>query len=170
MLSALVPIMLAYNGFQGLGLIGGEIRDPQKTIPRAAILGVLAVVILYFLINVVYFRVLGLSLVANSQNVASDAAVQLAGGIAARWLTLFMMLSALGSLHGSFLTRSRVVYAMARDGQFFSALRVCVNVRCNAATGSESHSNSQFCFAYSALACFSMGMSGSASFQRAKKS
>ena len=121
-LTALVPIMLAYNGFQGLGLIGGEIRDPQKTIPRAAIGGVLAVVILYFLINVVYFRVLGLSLVANSQNVASDAAAQLVGAIAARWLTLFMILSALGSLHGSFLTRPRVVYAMARDGQFFSAL------------------------------------------------
>jgi len=123
MLSALVPIMLAYNGFQGLGLIGGEIGNPQKTIPRAAILGVLAVVILYFLINVVYFRVLGLSLVAKSENVASDAAVHLVGRIAARWLTLFMMLSALGSLHGSFLTRPRVVYAMARDGQFFSALQ-----------------------------------------------
>lgn len=123
MLSALVPIMLAYNGFQGLAQIGGEIRDPRRTIPRAAILGVLAVVILYFLINVVYFRVLGFSLVANSQNVASDAAVHLVGRIAARWLTLFMMLSALGSLHGSFLTRPRVPYAMARDGQFFTALQ-----------------------------------------------
>jgi APA family basic amino acid/polyamine antiporter len=122
-LTSLVPVMMAYNGFQCLGLIGGEIKDPQKTIPRAAILGVLAVIILYFLINVVYFRVLGLALVSNSQNVASDTASQLVGPIAARWLTLFMMISALGSLHGSFLTRPRVVYAMARDGQFFSPLQ-----------------------------------------------
>jgi APA family basic amino acid/polyamine antiporter len=122
-LTSLVPVMMAYNGFQCLGFIGGEIKDPQKTIPRAAILGVLAVIILYFLINVVYFRVLGLALVANSQNVASDAAAQLVGAKVARWLTIFMVLSALGSLHGSFLTRPRVVYAMARDGQFFSALQ-----------------------------------------------
>jgi APA family basic amino acid/polyamine antiporter len=122
-LTSLVPVMMAYNGFQGLALIGGEIKDPQKSIPRAAILGVLAVIILYFLINVVYFRVLGLAVVANSQNVASDAAAQLVGANAARCLTIFMILSALGSLHGSFLTRPRVVYAMARDGQFFSVLR-----------------------------------------------
>jgi len=122
-LTALVPIMMAYNGFQYLGQIGGEIRDPQKTIPRAAILGVSTVVLLYFLINLVYFRALGFSMVTNSQHVASDAAVRIAGPDGARWLTLIMILSALGSLHVNFLARPRVLYAMARDGQFFGFVK-----------------------------------------------
>ncbi len=119
-LTTLVPVMLAYNGFQSLGHIGGEIKDPQRTVPRAAILGVLTVVILYFLLNLVYLRVLGLPLVARSQHVASDVGMQLGGAIGARWLTIIMMLSALGSLHVNVLGRPRILYAMARDGEFFS--------------------------------------------------
>lgn len=119
-LTTLVPIMLAYNGFQSLGHIGGEVADPQRTIPRAAIFGVLTVVLLYFLLNLVYFRVLGLPLVASSQHVASDVGMKLGGATGARWLTIIMMLSALGSLHVNVLARPRVPYAMARDGQFFS--------------------------------------------------
>lgn len=122
-LTALVPIMLAYNGFQRLGQIGGEIINPHKTIPRAAILAVLTVVILYFLVNLVYFRVLGLTVVANSQHVASDTAVKLAGPKGARWLTIIMMLSALGSLHVNFLACPRVLYAMACNGQFFKVAK-----------------------------------------------
>jgi APA family basic amino acid/polyamine antiporter len=119
-LTALVPVMMAYNGFQYLGKIGGEIADPQRNIPRAAIFAVIVVVILYVLISLIYFRVLGLSQVADSQHVASDTAVRLAGPNGARWLTVLMMLSALGSLHANFLARPRVLYAMARDGRFFS--------------------------------------------------
>jgi APA family basic amino acid/polyamine antiporter len=119
-LAALVPVMLAYNGFQTLGHVGGEIADPQRTIPRAAIVGVLTVVFLYVLINVVYLRVLSLSIISTSQNVASDAAVKIAGASGARWLTIVMILSALGSLHVNFLGRARIPYAMARDGHFFS--------------------------------------------------
>lgn len=119
-LMALVPIMMAYNGFQALGDVGGEIADPQKTIPRTAIVGVVAVVALYFLMNVVYLRVLGFAPVANSQHVGSDAAVKLVGPSGARWLTIVMIVSALGSLHINFLARPRVLYALARDGRFFS--------------------------------------------------
>jgi len=119
-LASLVPVMLAYNGFQSLGQVGGEIADPNKTLPRAAIVGVLTVAVLYFFINLVYFRVLGAHVITSSQNVASDTAVKLAGPEGARWLTMIMILSALGSLHGNFLARARVVYAMGRDGHFFS--------------------------------------------------
>ena len=121
-LTALALVMVAYNGFQYLGQMGGEIAEPQKNIPRAAILAVFAVMTLYLLINVVYFRILGISVVANSQHVASDAAAKLAGQAGARWLTIMMMLSALGTLHVNFLARPRVLYAMARDGRFFSVL------------------------------------------------
>jgi amino acid transporter len=129
-LAALVPVMLAFNGFQSLGHVGGEIADPHKTIPRAAIFGVVTVAVLYFLINLVYLQVLGVAVITNSPNVASDTAVRLAGPGGARWLTMIMFLSALGTLHVIFLTRSRVPYAMAREGQFFTfAKRVQPNFR-----------------------------------------
>jgi basic amino acid/polyamine antiporter, APA family len=118
-LTALVPVMFAYNGFSALGMVGGEIVAPQRNIPRAAILGVLGVVGLYTAIDLVYFRVLGFSQVAQSQHVASDVFAVLAGDSGGKWFTVVMMVAALGTLHANFLTGPRVSYAMARDGQFF---------------------------------------------------
>jgi basic amino acid/polyamine antiporter, APA family len=119
-LTALVPAMLAYNGFQFLGSLGGEVLSPGKNLPRAAIGGTAAVVALYVLVNWVYFHVLSFSQVAKSQHVASDAVTLLVGDVGAKWFTVAMIVSAFGSLHASLLTASRVPYAMARDGNFFS--------------------------------------------------
>ena len=119
-LSALVPAMVAYNGFSVLGELGGEIVNPRKNLPRAAIAGVLVVVSFYLLINWVYLHVLGVSRVAHSQHVASDAMSLLLGTKGAEWMTLAMIVSAFGSLHVNFLGGPRVPYAMARDGVFFS--------------------------------------------------
>ena len=74
-LMALVGVMWAYHGFAGLGSVGGEIVNPQRTIPRAAIFGVLSVISLYILVNLLYFNVSDLSEVAQSQHVASDVVV-----------------------------------------------------------------------------------------------
>ena len=120
LLSALVPAMVAYNGFSVLGELGGEIVNPRKNLPRAAIGGVLVVVSFYLLINWVYLHVLGFSRVAHSQHVASDAMSLLLGTKGAEWMTLAMIVSAFGSLHVNFLGGPRVPYAMARDGVFFS--------------------------------------------------
>jgi APA family basic amino acid/polyamine antiporter len=119
-LSALVPAMAAYNGFNALGEVGGEIVNPRKNLPRAAIVGVLVVISLYLVINWVYFHVLGFSRVAQSQHVASDAMSVLLGNKGAEWMTLAMIVSAFGALHVNFLGGPRVPYAMARDGVFFS--------------------------------------------------
>jgi APA family basic amino acid/polyamine antiporter len=116
---ALVSAMWAYSGFSDLGLVGGEVLNPQRSIPRAAILGVVSVVSLYVAVNVIYFHVLGISRVAESQHVASDVAVSLIGEQGARWLTVGMIISSLGALHAQFLKFPRVAYAMARDGRFF---------------------------------------------------
>jgi APA family basic amino acid/polyamine antiporter len=118
-LVALVPAMAGYNGFQYLGIVGGEIVNPQKNIPRAAILGLLSVVALYLLINLAYFRVLTFSQVTQSQHIASDVVARVAGQRGAWWITIAMIISALGALHVGFLTGPRVPYAMAREGQFF---------------------------------------------------
>jgi amino acid transporter len=122
-LTALVPVMAAYNGFQFLGFIGGEVENPRKTLPAAAILGTLLVVALYLLINGIYFRLLGFVSVAQSSNVASDAVGRLMGNEGAKWFTVAMIVSAFGSLHAGFLTGPRVPYAMAREGNFFAFAR-----------------------------------------------
>jgi APA family basic amino acid/polyamine antiporter len=120
LLIAVVPVMLAYNGFQFLGNVGGEIVNPRRNFPRAVILGTWLVIILYVLINWTYFRVLGFSAIAHSEHVASDVLTVLLGGGAARWLTAFMVVSAFGALHANFLGAPRVPYAMARENNFFS--------------------------------------------------
>ncbi len=119
LLAALVPAMWAYNGFNDLGDLGEEIAHPQKNIPRAIILGLLLVGGLYLLANVVYFRTLPFSALAQSQHVASDVVQSFAGSRGAAWLTVAMAISALGALHVVVLTGARIPYAMARDGVFF---------------------------------------------------
>ena len=118
-LTALVPAMWAYNGFNDLGDLGEEILEPHRNIPRAIILGLLTVGGLYLLANVVYFHVLPLAQLAQSQHVASDVVQTFAGHQGAAWLTVAMAISALGALHVVELTGARIPYAMARDGAFF---------------------------------------------------
>ena len=118
-LTALVPAMWAYNGFNDLGDLGEEIVNPQKNIPVAIILGLLTVGGLYLLANVVYFRTLPFGEIAFSQHVASDVVRSFAGSRGAEWLTVAMAISALGALHVVVLTGARIPYAMARDGVFF---------------------------------------------------
>ncbi|HXJ07241.1 MAG TPA: amino acid permease [Candidatus Acidoferrum sp.] len=118
-LTALVPAMWAYNGFNDLGDLGEEIRHPEENIPRAIILGLLTVGGLYLLANLVYFHALPFATMAQSQHVASDVVQTFAGYRGARWLTVAMAVSALGALHVVVLTGARIPYAMARDGVFF---------------------------------------------------
>ena len=119
-LAALVPAMWAYNGFNDLGHLGEEVIDPHKNIPRAILLGLGTIAVLYLLSNVVYFRVLGFAGVAASMHVASDAIQKFAGQGGATALTLAMAISALGALHVVVMTGARIPYAMARDGVFFA--------------------------------------------------
>jgi amino acid transporter len=119
LLTALVPAMWAYNGFNDLGDLGEEIRRPQKNIPRAIILGLLTVGGLYLAVNIVYFHTLPFASVAASSHVASDVVQSFGGSRGAAWLTVAMAASALGALHVVVLTGARIPYAMARDRVFF---------------------------------------------------
>jgi basic amino acid/polyamine antiporter, APA family len=120
MLTALVPVMLAYNGFQHIGKLAAEIVRPGKNLPRAVIFGTSLVLALYLLVNWTYFRVLGFAAVAQSQHVATDTISRLVGIQGAKWLTIAMMISAFGAGHAGFLIGPRVPYAMARDRCFFA--------------------------------------------------
>jgi APA family basic amino acid/polyamine antiporter len=118
-LAALVPVMWAYSGWHLLGAAGEEVENPGKNLPRALVYGVLAVIALYVLANWVYLRVLAFTSVAQSSHVASDVFEMLVGKGGAKWLTVAMMISALGTLHINILTAARIPFAMARDGLFF---------------------------------------------------
>jgi basic amino acid/polyamine antiporter, APA family len=118
-LAALVPVMWAYSGWHLLGPVGEEVENPGKNIPRALAYGMLAVIALYVLANFVYLRVLGITSVARSPHIASDVFERFVGGGGAKWLTVAMMISALGTLHVNILTAARIPFAMARDGLFF---------------------------------------------------
>ena len=118
-LAALAAAMWAYDGWEDLNRVGSEIQNPQRNIPLALIGGTLLVALLYLVFNAVCFYALPFAGVAGSAHVASDVVATFAGAGAAKWITLAMVVSALGTLNSSLLSGARVPYAMARDGLFF---------------------------------------------------
>lgn len=118
-LAALAAALWAYDGWEDLNLVGSEVQNPQRNIPRALVGGVVFVGGVYLLFSAVCFYVLSFGAVAQSQHVASDVVEKFAGHGAAQWITLAMVVSALGSLNSSLLSGARVPYAMARDRIFF---------------------------------------------------
>jgi basic amino acid/polyamine antiporter, APA family len=118
-LAALAAALWAYDGWEDLNLVGSEVKDPQRNFPRALVGGVAFVALVYLLFSVACLKVLPFQSVASSQHVASDVVERLIGRGAATWITLAMVISALGSMNSSVLSGARVPYAMARDGIFF---------------------------------------------------
>jgi APA family basic amino acid/polyamine antiporter len=97
----------------------GETRDPERTIPRALVLGVLIVTACYTLLNAAYLYVMPLSAVAASTRVAADAMQRVLGPAGGTAITVVIIISALGALNGIALAGPRVYYAMAQDGLAF---------------------------------------------------
>jgi basic amino acid/polyamine antiporter, APA family len=118
-LAALAAALWAYDGWEDLNLVGSEVENPQKNFPRALLGGVALVAAIYLLFSAACLRALPFDAVANSSHIASDVVERVAGHGAAYWMTLAMVISAIGSLNSSVLSGARVPYAMARDGLFF---------------------------------------------------
>jgi APA family basic amino acid/polyamine antiporter len=118
-LAALAAALWAYDGWEDLNLVGSEVKEPQKNFPRALVGGVAVVAIIYLLFSAACLRVLPFSSVASSSHIASDVVEHVSGRGAAIWITLAMVISAIGSLNSSVLSGARVPYAMARDKVFF---------------------------------------------------
>ncbi len=119
---ALVAILWAFDGWNNVGMVSGEIRNPQKNLPRAFIFGTLAVLVIYLLSNAAYFYVLSAEQVAGSDRVASEMMYQIFGTPGANAVSIAAMLSIFAALNGSILSGARVPFAMARDGLFFQAI------------------------------------------------
>jgi basic amino acid/polyamine antiporter, APA family len=117
--TALVPILFAYGGWQSCANIAAEIKDPERNLPRANVLGVIAVVTLYLSLNLAYLWVLTPQQVAASPALAADMAFAAAGAAGARFVALLIGVSSLGFLAVVILTGPRLIYAMSIDGLFF---------------------------------------------------
>jgi basic amino acid/polyamine antiporter, APA family len=118
-LAALAAALWAYDGWEDLNLVGSEVEDPSRNFPRALVGGVSLVAVIYLLFSAACLKVLPFESVANSQHIASDVVEHVAGRGAAGWITIAMVISAIGSMNSSILSGARVPYAMARDGVFF---------------------------------------------------
>jgi amino acid transporter len=116
---ALVSVMWAYDGWADLTFISGEVKDPSRTLPRAIIGGVLAIVAIYIVVNAAYLYVLTVPEMVGSKLVAADTATKVFGAVGASVVAAMVMVSAFGALNGSMMTGPRIFFAMADDGNFF---------------------------------------------------
>lgn len=115
---AMVSALWAYDGWNNLGMVAGEVSDPQRNMPRALIGGALLVLAVYLAANLAYFYLLSPQQIAGTSTVASDAATRILGGAGGAFVAVGVMLSAFATLNGSILSGSRIPYAQARDGLF----------------------------------------------------
>ncbi len=116
---ALIAALFAYDGWVAATLIAGEVRDPERALPRALATGTAVIVATYLIINAAYLFALPLADVARSQAVAVDAMTRVAGRAGASVVAALVMLSTFGGLNAGLLTGPRVYFAMAEDGLFF---------------------------------------------------
>jgi APA family basic amino acid/polyamine antiporter len=117
--TGLVPVLFAYGGWQSTNFVAAELREPRRDLPRALVLGVGIVVLVYVLANVVYVRVLGVGGLASSTAPASDVMRGLIGPWGATFIALGIAVSTFGFLNLAILSAPRVYQAMAADGVFF---------------------------------------------------
>jgi len=121
-LAALTGVFWAFDGWTYVVCAAGEVKDPQRNIPRATVLGVLAVGAIYLALNLAYLYALPLGQIRQERTIAQAAAVTLFSVGAGRWMSLLIAVSCFGAASACTLAGARVVYAMACDRAFFPQL------------------------------------------------
>jgi APA family basic amino acid/polyamine antiporter len=121
-MAALVAALWAYDGWNDLNMVAGEIRQPERNIPTALIAGVATVAALYMLVNAAVQFVMPAADLAMTPRPASDAIALVLGPRGASIVSIGMALSMIVTLNGTIMSGARVPFAMARDRYFFSAM------------------------------------------------
>ena len=121
-MAAMVPVLFAYGGWQTASFISGEMKNPERDLPRGLLFGVLGVVTLYLAVNVVCIFALGPEQLAATSTPATQVMRRALGERGAQLIAAGIAISTVGFLSQSMLTAPRVYYAMARDGAFFATV------------------------------------------------
>jgi APA family basic amino acid/polyamine antiporter len=123
--AAIIGALWAYDGWNNITFLAGEVKNPGKNLPLALIGGMLVVIALYLFVNISYYHVLTPTQIADvpaSSSVAAEVIRRLLGSIAVTLMAAAMMTSSFGALHSSILATARLPYALALDGLSFKGL------------------------------------------------
>jgi len=112
--------LAAYDGWNNLGFVAGEIKDPKRNIPRGLFIGIAICIIAYVLTNQAYVYMLPVDQMRHSSLVAADALQVVLGVGGGALIALLVMLSTLGASNGNILPCARIIYAMGEEKRFFS--------------------------------------------------
>jgi APA family basic amino acid/polyamine antiporter len=115
-------ILWTYDGWSDVGSVAGEVKNPQRQLPRIYILGTLLVVALYLAVNAAYFWIIPLAEMRTTDTVAPLVMRKLAGEWGEKLVSAIILISTLGSTHASIITGARVTFAQANDGLLFRFL------------------------------------------------
>jgi APA family basic amino acid/polyamine antiporter len=121
-LLAMVAILWAYDGWADLAFVGGEVRDPQKNLPRALLIGTATVVVLYLSANLVYLYLIPIEQMKHAELVAADVARLVIGPAGVVIVSAAIAVSTFGTLNGSMMTAPRIFFAASEDGLFPKAI------------------------------------------------
>jgi len=116
---ALVTVMWAYSGWSSVVALAGEVKHPERTLPRALVGGIALVIVVYLATNGAYLYLLSVKEIANSPLVASDAATRVFGSWGSRIVAALVVLSTFGAVQAALMFNPRIFYAMASDGLLF---------------------------------------------------
>lgn len=117
---AMTACLMAYNGWSYVSFVAGEVKDPQRNLPRALAFGMAAVMLLYILANVAYMHVMTIPEIAGTERVGAAVAGRTLGPLGAAVLSIVVLFSITGAINGCILTAARLPFAQAQDGLFFS--------------------------------------------------
>ena len=119
--SALIPVMWTYDGWADLSFMGGEVKNPQRTLPLALIFGTACVMLVYLVVNLGFMYLLPLHEMAGARLIGAAAAerIPLLGGIGAAVISAVVLVSTFSGLNGTMMTGPRIFFAMAERGLFF---------------------------------------------------
>jgi basic amino acid/polyamine antiporter, APA family len=119
---ALVSVLWVYDGWADVSFVGGEVKDGERNLPRVLIYGTLIIIGIYLLANAAYLAVLPIEQIRQSKLVAADVAENLMGAPGVIFVAVAVMVSTFGTLNGSVMTGSRVLFATAADGLLFKPI------------------------------------------------
>ncbi|MDQ8159177.1 MAG: amino acid permease [Gemmatimonadota bacterium] len=119
---SLIGVLWAYEGWQYVTFAAGETRDAQRTFPLAITVGTALLIVLYLLVNLGYVAALGVTGVQETERVAATAVNAVFGPVAAKGITVIILVAMFSATNGLTLTAPRLYFSMARDGVFFAKL------------------------------------------------